>query len=360
MADRDRNFERSSDDLNRVESKSARAADKALGRHDEPATTGDVVGEAVGGVSGIAAGAALGSHAGPVGTVIGAIAGAVGGWWAGRAVSEAATTYTDDDDAYYRRHFETRRASGLDATTDTDYDAYRPAYQLGQVASRNPDYADRNFDDIETDLRRGWTDDVSQRYGAWDKVRDRARAGFERGREQRLTLSEEQLDIGKRQVNAGEAAIRKTVDTEHVKKTVPVQREEVTVERRPISAGSARDVDIGEDEIRVPLSAEEVVVEKRAVPTEELVIKKRLVTEEKQIEADLRKERVDDSSLRNATTRPADTAAGAAAYEADRAGNAVERGARKTANKLDDLKDRVDGNPASKPGPDPTDNPNRL
>jgi len=277
-------------------------------------------------------------------------------------VSEAASTYTTDDDAYFRRHYESSRLADADAA-NADYDRYQPAYRLGQVASRNPEYAERNFDDVEPDLRRGWSDGLGTRYGAWDKVRDRARAGFERGRDQRLTLAEEQLDVGKRQVNAGEAAIRKTVETEHVTKAVPVAHEEVTVERRPLSgdAAAARDVDIGEDEIRVPLSAEEVVVGKRAVPTEELVIKKRVVTEEKKVEADLRKERVDDSQLRNAraTAATADTAEGAAAYEADRAGNAAERGARKAADKLDDLKDRVDANPASKPGPDPTDRPER-
>jgi photosynthetic reaction center H subunit len=35
--------------------------------------------------------------------------------------------------------------------------------------------------------------------------------------------------------------------------------------------------------------------------------------------------------------------------------NAVERGAHRAANAIDDVKDRIDGNPASRPGPDPTD-----
>ena len=248
-----------------------------------------------------------------------------------------------------------QRAMGSTSSANRDYDAYRPAYQLGHVASRNPDYADRDFDAVEADLRRGWTDDVSQQYGSWDRVRDRARQGFERGRERRLTLSEEQLAVGKRQVQAGEAAVRKTVETEHVRQSVPVQREEVVVERRPISGDRASDVDIREDEVRIPLMAEEVVVEKRAVPTEEIVIQKRVVTEEREVEADLRRERVDDSELRNTTSRTADTVAGATESAADRGGNAIERGARKVADKLDDVKDRVDGNPASRPGPDATD-----
>jgi hypothetical protein len=45
---------------------------------------------------------------------------------------------------------------------------------------------------------------------------------------------------------------------------------------------------------------------------------------------------------------------------ADRTEGAVERGARRVGNAVDDLKDRVDANPASRPGPDSTDRPGRL
>jgi hypothetical protein len=41
-------------------------------------------------------------------------------------------------------------------------------------------------------------------------------------------------------------------------------------------------------------------------------------------------------------------------------GNAASRGANRVGNALDDLKDRVDGNPASRPGPDATDRGGRL
>jgi len=185
----------------------------------------------------------------------------------------------------------------------------------------------------------------------YDQGRFYANRGGEAAREARLTLSEEQLSVGKRQVQAGEAAIRKTVETEHVRKTVPVQREEVVVERRPLSADAAANVEIGEDEIRVPLMREEVVVEKRAVPVEEVVVQKRVVTEEREVEADLRRERVDERSLGNVADRGVSAA--------EDVGSATRRGSRKVADKLDDLKDRVDGNPASKPGPDPTDRPER-
>ena len=141
-------------------------------------TVGDEVGEAAGGISGVLAGAAIGSLGGPLGTIIGGLAGAVSGWWAGRAISEAASHYTHHDDAAYRSHYE----GSSNRLADRSYDDVRPAYQLGHLASRNPDYANRNFDEIETDLRQGWTDDVRARHGDWDSVRGYARDAYDRGR----------------------------------------------------------------------------------------------------------------------------------------------------------------------------------
>ena len=141
-------------------------------------TTGDEVGEAVGGISGVLTGAALGSLGGPIGTIIGGIAGAVSGWWAGRAISEAARHVTDEDEAFYREHYQ-RANAGL---ADRSYDDVRPAYQLGHLAGRNPDYAGRSFDDVEPDLQRGWTGDVASQYGEWKIVRPFAREAYERGR----------------------------------------------------------------------------------------------------------------------------------------------------------------------------------
>ena len=164
-----------------------RNADQAMNRSaNQPGTTdttGDVVGEVTGGVAGAATGAALGSLGGPIGTLIGALAGALGGWWSGRAISEAASTFTDDDESYYRDYHTSAASRLADRPASThSYDDVRPAYQLGHLASRNPDYASRNFDEVETDLRRGWTSDVSARHGDWDSVRPYARDAFERGR----------------------------------------------------------------------------------------------------------------------------------------------------------------------------------
>jgi uncharacterized protein (TIGR02271 family) len=115
---------------------------------------------------------------------------------------------------------------------------------------------------------------------------------FRGDKEMRLTLSEEQLNVGKRQVEAGEVGIHKHVETQHVHENVEVRREEVEVERRPITdpLHASGQIIETEDEIRIPLHAEEVVVEKRVVPTEELVVRKREVVENEGVDATLRRE----------------------------------------------------------------------
>jgi len=142
--------------------------------HDDNPSVGDEVGEAVGGVSGAVTGAAIGSAGGPIGTVIGGIAGAVGGWWAGRTVSEAASKFTSDDDTRYRTAYEGR----TDRLADRSYDDVKPAYQLGHIASENPDYNGKNFEDIETDLQHGWSNDLRAKHGDWSTVRPYAQEAY--------------------------------------------------------------------------------------------------------------------------------------------------------------------------------------
>ena len=111
--------------------------------------------------------------------------------------------------------------------------------------------------------------------------------------EERIILAEEELELRKERVDAGAVEIDKRVETEHVRESVPVMREEVTVERRPVTDPTSTEARFDGDEIRIPILEEEVVVEKRAVVTEELVIHKDQVQDERVVEADLRRERVE-------------------------------------------------------------------
>ena len=216
--------------------------------------------------------------------------------------------------------------------------------QLEELPEYNGD-PDEITDEYETSLLRTFGAHAAGRadIDLYDQGRFYAERGGTAAREGRLILSAEELNVGKRQVRAGEVGLRKTVETEHVTEKVPLMHEEVEIERRPINDRSAaRNAKIGEDEVRIPLMAEEAVVEKRTVPKEEVVARKRQVTDEKTVEADVRRERLDESGVREAADINATT----------RKGRGV---ADKFADKVDDLKDRVDANPASKPGPDRTD-----
>lgn len=165
------------DDRGSTDGRIERAKDAALGAHDGFPSHADELGEATGGITGVLVGAGIGSAAGPVGTLIGGIAGALSGWWAGRAVSEAAGTLTHEDEEYFRAHYDSLPTRPADRA----YDDVRGAYYLGQIASHNPNFTDRLFDEVEPELERGWAGNADK-YGSWTTVRDYAAEGFSRGR----------------------------------------------------------------------------------------------------------------------------------------------------------------------------------
>jgi stress response protein YsnF len=87
------------------------------------------------------------------------------------------------------------------------------------------------------------------------------------------------------------------VETENVEQSVPVQREEVRVEREPITDAN-RDAalagpEITEAEHEVTLHTEEPVVEKRTVPKERVRLDKDVHTDEETVSEEMRKERIE-------------------------------------------------------------------
>lgn len=108
--------------------------------------------------------------------------------------------------------------------------------------------------------------------------------------EVRMQISEEELEIARRVVGAGEVRVHKRVQTEQVREVVPVMREDVTVERRPLPPGAGLEPRQEGDTWFVPIVEEELVIQKRLVAREELVIRKRQVMEEQVIEETLRRE----------------------------------------------------------------------
>jgi uncharacterized protein (TIGR02271 family) len=109
----------------------------------------------------------------------------------------------------------------------------------------------------------------------------------------RMTRSAEELRIGKRTEKQGEVRVSKHVETEHVKQTVPLQGEDVIVERRPVERGESGAAEMRGEEIAVPVMEEEAVVEKRPVVKEEVVIRKEPRTTQQTVETDVRREEID-------------------------------------------------------------------
>ncbi|RZU33664.1 DUF2382 domain-containing protein [Blastococcus saxobsidens] len=112
-----------------------------------------------------------------------------------------------------------------------------------------------------------------------------------------MTRSEERLNVGTRSEEVGRARLRKYVVSENVTETVPVSREEVRLEREPITdanVGNAMDGPaISEEEHEVTLHAERPVAEKEAVPVERIRLDKTTVTDEAQVNETVRKEQVE-------------------------------------------------------------------
>jgi uncharacterized protein (TIGR02271 family) len=110
--------------------------------------------------------------------------------------------------------------------------------------------------------------------------------------ELRVQRTEEELRAGTRERDAGALNVRKRVVTERERMEVPTRREEVTVDRVPVES-EATETEIGDDEVRIPVTEEEVVVEKRPVAKEEVRIRKDVVEDTEVVEEDIRREEVD-------------------------------------------------------------------
>ncbi|MDQ0867850.1 uncharacterized protein (TIGR02271 family) [Arthrobacter sp. V1I9] len=116
-----------------------------------------------------------------------------------------------------------------------------------------------------------------------------------------MTRSEEPLHVGTEKQAAGRARLRKYVTTENVTTTVPVQREEVRVEREPITdanVGAAMGGPaISEEEHEVILHEERPVVEKETVPVERVRLDKDTVTENVTVNEEVRKENIETDGI---------------------------------------------------------------
>jgi len=123
-----------------------------------------------------------------------------------------------------------------------------------------------------------------------------------------IEVKEERLRADKQPVETGEVRVRKEVHTETKTIDVPVEREEVVIERTPVH-GRAAASNISSDslrageEIRIPVSEEKVKVSKEAVVTEEVKVGKRTVHDTEKVTGQVRKEEVKVEQTGNVDVR---------------------------------------------------------
>lgn len=111
-----------------------------------------------------------------------------------------------------------------------------------------------------------------------------------------VPLTEEHLEARNHDA-AGTARVRTVVDTKQQSLDVPVTHDELRVERVPLGEGAEAAGILGPDvftekDIDVPLMGEQVELHKRTRVTEEVVLRKRQVTEQRTFTGEVRKERV--------------------------------------------------------------------
>jgi uncharacterized protein (TIGR02271 family) len=328
------------------------------GSHPVGTGIGAVAGGAGGAAAGAAAGAAMGTAgAGPIGTGIGAAVGAVVGGLAGHGAAEGLNPTNEPGEGRYIDYTVADRNENKVGTVDSVWLDHnnQPAYLairtgwLGMgkthvVPAQGADVSERRRTirlpytteqiksapdfDTSAQLQSEDEDRIGTYYGEygfrreeWLRDRDvaadqsRMRSGETATTDRRsIQLKDEELRVGKREVEAGGVRLRKVVRTEVVNQPVELRREEIVVERVPASEASASNTaDFSEDEIYVPLRREEAVVAKEARVREEVRIGKRHETEQQTISDTVRHEdveiekegesRLDASGTRSKTER---------------------------------------------------------
>ncbi|GAB3058996.1 YsnF/AvaK domain-containing protein [Salinicoccus sesuvii] len=157
------------------------------------------------------------------------------------------------------------------------------------ATNRDRDVVDNSFGDA-TGVSEGAAAGTTGAYAATDRNRNTTTD------DETLELREERLNVDKENVKTGEVNIDKHVETDHQEFDVPVERDEVTVERRPVDDKRPTDDSAfieGDESIRVPVHEEKVNVDKESVVSEEVVVNKERVQDKEHVSEDVRREDVD-------------------------------------------------------------------
>jgi uncharacterized protein (TIGR02271 family) len=200
------------------------------------------------------------------------------------------------------------QVSGDDVSVPYDKETIKGAPNLDEDTHLSEEEEQRLYDYYQS------TTSVSGSGWSRDKSDVRSRQGRSTGRpsgtdtDEAMTRSEEQVRVGTERVERGRARLRKYVVTEQVQQTVPVTREEVRVEREPITGENVdeamRGPDISEAEHEVVLTEERPVVQKETVPVERVRLTKDTVTDEAEVTEDVAKEEIETEGVEGVADKP--------------------------------------------------------
>lgn len=231
--------------------------------------------------------------------------------------------FFEGEDSYANQPRTDARTQDLTGDYDYDYDSSDFHQSLGSFSV--PEERSRYFNDrfsrdqngvlltVEAGDRRAEAEaileqnggDVGRNSSTWSYDRTADTVGTTTSEPQRIQLYGEVLRVHRDRIQRGEARLRKETVTENQTVEVPVTREELVVEKIPVSGEKAAPgARIGEEsEIRVPLSEERVSVEKEPVVREEVRVGKKGVTKTESRDETVRREelRVEDESKRKAS-----------------------------------------------------------
>ncbi len=145
--------------------------------NEVPHAAGLILGTTLGGISGaLAAGALEGATVGAIVGIPGIISGiAIGGVLGAMVGKKTAMAFNPtDEDKYWRDNHENRAYfNSLVA-----YDAYAPAYRFGIEAYQT--YVGRNFEEIESQLAKGWDKARGNSRLEWETARLAAKDAYQR------------------------------------------------------------------------------------------------------------------------------------------------------------------------------------
>ncbi|MDR7330358.1 PRC and DUF2382 domain-containing protein [Corynebacterium guangdongense] len=213
-----------------------------------------------------------------------------------------------DADAHLSREDQDRLYNHYGLSNTENRTTYHPDYtddrRRAGFGGTDPEREGWRNQDVATDVNPGRDRDLDRDRdltGDRDWDRDRTHGVDVDADDNAIVRSEERLHVDKERVNTGEARLRKYVvhDTETVE--VPVEREEVRVERTPIDrdAAEGRVGELGEDEASVTLHEDRVTVTKESVPVEKVGLEKTTVRDTETVTEDVAKERVDVDGVDN-------------------------------------------------------------